>query len=285
MSKLKIAIQKKGRLHESSLKLLRTCGLKIGNSTSKLKTQVQNFPLEILFLRDDDIPKYVQQNIANIGIIGENEVLENEVNVDIALKLGFAKCRLSLAIPRQTDYESISFFSNKKIATSYPKILARYLKDNHLTAVVEEISGSVEIAPGIGLADAICDLVSSGSTLQMNGLKEVETILQSQAVLISNIGLSDEEVKVLDQLKFRINAVKAARKNKYILLNAPNDSINKIIDILPGMRSPSIIPLADPGWSSVHSVVNEEDFWNVIEKVKSLGAEGILVSSIEKMIV
>lgn len=284
MSKLKIAIQKSGRLSEKSLGILKECGIKLPNGISKLKTASSNFPIEILFLRDDDIPQYVEQNVADIGILGENEVYEKNKNVKVVKKLGFAICRLSLAIPKESMYSGLEYFNSKKIATSYPRILSNYLVENNINASIEEIGGSVEIAPGIGLADAICDIVSSGSTLLTNGLKEVESILQSQAVIISNQSLSSNKQVILNQLLFRIKAVQAASTNKYILLNAPNSSIQKISNILPGMKSPTVLPLAEKGWSSLHSVVKEDDFWEIIEQLKKLGAQGILVSPIEKMI-
>lgn len=284
MNKLKIAIQKSGRLSEKSLELLKECGIKIPDFKSKLKNSATNFPLEILFLRDDDIPKYVEQGIVDIGIIGENEVLEQNKNVDLVRKLGFANCRLSLAIPKDQDYSDLSFFQGKKIATSYPTIVQNYFKQNGIAAEIVEISGSVEIAPSIGLADTIADLVSSGSTLLHNGLKEVEQVLKSEAVLISNQNLSEDISLILESFLFRIQAVINSRENKYILLNAPNDSIEKIIDILPGMKSPTVLPLAESGWSSIHSVVRENEFWKIIDELKKCGAEGILVIPIEKMV-
>ncbi len=284
MSKLKIAIQKSGRLSEKSLGILKECGIKLPNGISKLKTEASNFPIEILFLRDDDIPQYVEQNVADIGILGENEVYEKNKDVEVVSRLGFAKCRLSLAIPKSDQYNGLAYFSDKRIATSYPKILSDFLGKNKLNASVEEIGGSVEISPGIGLADAICDIVSSGSTLLTNGLKEVETILTSEAVVVSNKNLSTEKQEILQQLLFRIKAVQAASVSKYILLNAPNESVQEICNILPGMKSPTVLPLAEKGWSSLHSVVREDDFWEIIEQLKNLGAQGILVSPIEKMI-
>ena len=284
MNKLKIAIQKSGRLSEKSLELLKECGIKIPDFKSKLKNAATNFPLEILFLRDDDIPKYVEQGIVDIGIIGENEVLEQGKNVDLVRKLGFANCRLSLAIPKEQDYSNLTFFQGKKIATSYPNIVKNYFQANNVEAEIVEISGSVEIAPSIGLADTIADLVSSGSTLLHNGLKEVEQVLTSEAVLISSRDLSDDISIILESLLFRIQAVINSRENKYILLNAPNGSIEKIIDILPGMKSPTVLPLAESGWSSIHSVVRESEFWKIIDELKKYGAEGILVIPIEKMV-
>jgi ATP phosphoribosyltransferase len=271
-------------LHEGSLSLLKECGIDIGNGGNKLRTQALNFPLEVLFLRDDDIPQYVEDNVADIGIVGENVVTEKNRNINTIEPLGFGKCRLSIGVPRNEQYSGVTWLQHKKIATSYPRILGSYLRENNISAEIHEISGSVEIAPGIGLADAICDLVSSGSTLLMNGLKEADTILQSEAVLTSNKNLVEERMQLLDKLLFRIRAVKKAKHNKYILLNAPNDKLDIICNILPGMKSPSIVPLANEGWSSVHSVVQEDDFWNIIENLKTAGAQGILVLPIEKMI-
>ncbi|MFC6267594.1 ATP phosphoribosyltransferase [Frigoriflavimonas asaccharolytica] len=284
MNKLKIAIQKSGRLSEKSLELLKECGIKIPDFKSKLKNTASNFPLEILFLRDDDIPKYVEQGIVDIGILGENEVLEQEKNVDLVRKLGFANCRLSLAIPKDVDYPGIQFFQNKKIATSYPAIVKNYFESKNIATEIVEISGSVEIAPSIGLADTIADLVSSGSTLLHNGLKEVEKVLESEAVLISNRNLPEDVSIILESFLFRIQAVINSRENKYILLNAPNESIEKIIEVLPGMKSPTVLPLAKTGWSSIHSVVRENEFWRIIDELKKFGAEGILVIPIEKMV-
>jgi ATP phosphoribosyltransferase len=284
MSKLKIAIQKSGRLSENSRKLLEECGIKISNGTSVLKTTARNFPIEILFLRDDDIPQYVEQQVTDIGILGENMVFEKNKDVTIMEQLGFAHCRLSLAIPKEDVYPGPEYFINKKVATSYPRLLSAYFNNNNITAEIEEISGSVEIAPGIGLADAVCDIISSGSTLHTNGLREVVTILKSQAVLISNKNLSNEKQDILNRLLFRIRAVKNAKENKYILLNAPESAIPSICKILPGMKSPTILPLAEKGWCSLHSVVKEDEFWERINQLKNVGAEGILVISIEKMI-
>jgi ATP phosphoribosyltransferase len=284
MSKLKIAIQKSGRLSDNSKTLLEECGIKFSNGISVLKTTARNFPVELLFLRDDDIPQYVEQQVADIGILGENMVLEKNKDVSIVEQLGFAQCRLSLAIPKEEKYEGPGYFINKKIATSYPHILTGYLKQNNIISEIEEISGSVEIAPGIGLADAICDIVSSGSTLLTNGLREVETILKSQAVIIANKKLSPEKQSILNRLLFRIRAVKNAKENKYILLNSPESAISKICNILPGMKSPTIVPLVEKGWYSLHSVVKEDEFWESIDQLKAAGAEGILVIPIEKMI-
>ncbi|HLN21344.1 MAG TPA: ATP phosphoribosyltransferase [Bacteroidales bacterium] len=284
MNVLKIAIQKSGRLSDNSKLLLEECGIKFSNGAGVLKTRARNFPVELLFLRDDDIPQYVEQQVADIGILGENMVEENGKDVNVIEQLGFAQCRLSLAIPREDKYTGLSYFSDKKIATSYPRILSSFLAKNNIKAEIEEISGSVEIAPGIGLADAVCDIVSSGSTLLTNGLHEVETILRSQAVIIGNKSLDKEKLEILERLLFRIRAVKNAKENKYILLNAPESAIDKICSILPGMKSPTILPLAQKGWCSMHSVVKEDEFWERIDQLRKAGAEGILVIPIEKMI-
>lgn len=284
MSKLKIAIQKNGRLSEKSLLLLQECGIKISNGERTLKTVSTNFPVEILFLRDDDIPQYVEQGVADVGILGENEVWEKNKKVTTIKKLGFANCRLSLAIPKDVPYTGLHYFNQKRIATSYPVILRRFLIENNIDAEIEPISGSVEIAPGIGLADAIFDIVSTGSTLQINGLKETEIITRSEAVLISNPNLNTKKQNILNQLLFRIQSVQNANENKYILLNAPNASLPQIASMLPGMKSPTMLPLMEKGWSSIHSVIKEDDFWENIERLKSLGAEGILVLNVEKMI-
>lgn len=284
MKKLKIAIQKTGRLSENSHKLLEECGIKFSNGVNVLKTSAVNFPVEVLFLRDDDIPQYVEQQVADIGILGENMVLEKNKAVDILEQLGFAHCRLSLAIPREDEFTGPEYLMNRRIATSYPKLLTDYLNQNKVSAEIEELSGSVEIAPGIGLADAVCDIVSSGSTLMTNGLKEVVTILKSQAVLIANRNLDSESVSILNKLLFRIRAVKNAKENKYILLNAPESAISEICKILPGMKSPTVLPLAEKGWCSLHSVVKEDEFWERIDQLRNAGAEGILVIPIEKMI-
>jgi ATP phosphoribosyltransferase len=283
-TKLRIAIQKSGRLHEDSMRLLKECGIDISNGGNKLKAAAGNFPLEVFFLRDDDIPQYVEDAVADAGIVGENVVYEKKKEVEVMEQLGFGKCRLSLAVGRNEVFQK-SALNGKRIATSYPVLLQQYLDNNKITAEIHEISGSVEIAPGIGLADAICDLVSSGSTLLTNGLKEAETILHSQAVLIQNKQLSPEKQKLLQRLQFRIRSVKKAKNNKYILLNAPDDKLNQIISLLPGMKSPTVLPLAEPGWHSVHSVIDENDFWNIIEQLKDAGAQGILVVPIEKMII
>ncbi|RAJ02647.1 ATP phosphoribosyltransferase [Chitinophaga skermanii] len=285
MQKLRIAIQKSGRLHDDSIKLLKECGIDINNGVNKLKTEASNFPLEVFFLRDDDIPQYVEDGVADIGIVGENVVLEKNRPFTAIEKLGFGKCRLSIAVAKTADYKGVQDLQGQRIATSYPVIVEKFLRDNNVQADIHEISGSVEIAPGIGLAEAICDLVSSGSTLFMNGLKEVETVLKSEAILIANGALNEEQQVLLRKLQFRIQAVKKAKNNKYVLLNAPNDNLAEIIKLLPGMKSPTVLPLAEEGWSSVHSVLTESDFWDIIENLKAAGAQGILVVPIEKMIV
>lgn len=285
MSKLKIAIQKSGRLSEKSIELLKECGIKLSNGERKLKAESPNFPIEVLFLRDDDIPQYVEQGVADIGILGENEVWEKNKKVVTIDKLGFANCKLSLAIPKDEQYTNLTFFNGKKVATSYPRILQNYFQSKSISAEIEEIGGSVEIAPGIGLADGVFDIVSTGSTLLMNGLKEVEVVTKSEAVLISTNNLSEEKNELLQKLLFRIQAVRNSAENKYILLNAPNSAIEKISDILPGMKSPTILPLAEAGWSSIHSVVKEDAFWDIIDQLKELGAQGILVIPIQKMVI
>jgi ATP phosphoribosyltransferase len=282
---LKVAVQKKGRLCDGSLTLLKECGIDVSNGTNQLRVQAANFPLEIFFLRDDDIPEYVQDAVADTGFVGENVVAEKNKEVISREKLGFGKCRLSLAAPKNGNIKSIADLNGKKIATSYPLVLSGFLKEKKINAAIQEISGSVEIAPRIGLADAICDLVSSGSTLFSNELTELETVLKSEAVLISNKNLSAEKQVLLDKLLFRIRAVKKARNNKYVLLNAPNEKLDAICNLLPGMKSPTILPLAEQGWSSVHSVISETDFWNIIEQLKANGAQGILIIPIEKMII
>lgn len=284
MSILKIAVQKNGRLSEKSLQLLNECGIKLSNGERRLKAASPNFPVEILFLRDDDIPQYVEEGVADAGILGENEVWEKNKNITIVKQLGFASCKLSLAVPKDAVYTGLDYFNNKKVATSYPRILSNFFTENNLNVAIETISGSVEIAPAIGLADAIFDIVSTGSTLQINGLREVEVVTKSQAVLISNPSLDAEKQQILDKLLFRIQSVKNAAENKYILLNAPNESVARISAILPGMKSPTVLPLAEPGWSSIHSVIREDTFWDIIDQLKGLGAEGILVTNVEKMI-
>lgn len=281
---LKIAIQTKGRLNEDSLKLIDEAGIKLPLSTRKLISAATNFPMEALFLRDDDIPQAVAAGVADVGIVGENEMLEKNENVVIAKRLGFSKCRLSLAIPKDDEYKGLEYFNGKKIATSYPEILRTYFEKNGIKAEIHVINGSVEIAPGIGLADAIFDIVSSGSTLVSNRLKEVEVVVYSEAVLIANPNLSETKKAILDELIFRMESVQRAEKKKYILLNAPNEKLAEIESYLPGMKSPTVMPLAEEGWSSVHSVIDEKDFWEIIGKLKAAGATGILVIPIEKMI-
>ena len=281
---LRIAVQKSGRLYEDSVKLLKECGIDLRNVKDRLKTVSENFPLEVFFLRDDDIPEYVEDGVADIGIVGQNVLGEKGRQVKLVESLGFGKCRLSIAIPKNMEYDGVSTLQGKRIATSYPTLVKDYLSKHNFQASIHEISGSVEIAPGIGLADVVADLVSSGGTLFMNGLKEVETILDSQAVLVSNNKLDQERMAILEKLLFRIRSVKRANKSKYVLLNAPNDQLEKIISLLPGMRSPTVLPLAESGWSSVHCVLSEEEFWDKIEQLKAAGAEGILVVPIEKMI-
>jgi len=282
--RIRLAIQKSGRLSEDSIKLLKDCGIDLRNVKDRLRTEADNFPLEVFFLRDDDIPQYVEDGVADIGFVGENVLYEKNRKVYIVEKLGFGKCRLSIGIHKTDEYNDASYLQGKKIATSYPVLVNKFLQENKIQSEIHEISGSVEIAPGIGLADAIADLVSSGSTLFMNGLKEVETILSSQAVLIKNNTLSQEKELLLNKLLFRIQSVRKAKNNKYILLNAPNEKLKDIVALLPGMKSPTVVPLATEGWSSVHSVLNENEFWDIIEQLKNAGAQGILVIPIEKMI-
>ena len=284
MSKLKIAIQKSGRLNEESLKLLKSCGIKVDNGRDQLKVAVPNFPLEILYLRNSDIPKYLEDRVADIAIIGENLLFEQEKQVDIICKLGFSKCRVSLAIPKEKQSNGISFFEGKKIATSYPNTVNKYLRLKNVKAKIHKISGSVEIAPNIGLADGICDIVSSGSTLFKNGLKETEVILRSEAVLASAKNLSTDKRRILDKLVFRIESVLRAKNSKYILMNVPNEKIDVVSEILPVLKSPTVLPLAKEGWSSLHSVIDEDQFWEVIDELKVAGAEGILVVPIDKMV-
>lgn len=285
MKKLRIAIQKSGRLSEKSLNLLKEAGINLNNGSRKLRSVAQSFPLEVIYLRDDDIPQYVEDGVAHIGIVGENEYAEKRCEVDLVERLGYSKCRLSIAIPKSETFGGLEDLQGKRIATSYPVILEKYLGEHGIRADVHVLSGSVELTPSIGLADAIFDIVSSGSTLISNGLKEVETVMQSEAVIIANRQMGDEEKAVLAQLLFRVRAVMAASNNKYILLNAPNDRLQEIIDEIPGMKSPTVLPLAEEGWSSVHSVLSEKRFWEVIDRLKELGAQGILVIPIEKMIV
>ncbi len=282
--KLRIALQKQGRLAESSGALLRRCGIGFSNGYGKLKAEALNFPLEILFLRDNDIPDYVADGVADIGIVGENVLAEDPKPVDTLDRLGFGRCRLSIAIPKADEYTSVSSMSGRKIATSYPRILGEFLSEHGVEAEIHEISGSVEIAPSIGLADAVCDLVSSGSTLFSNGLREVETILYSEAVLVANRKLGGEAADLLNKLRFRIRSVLAAAGNKYILLNAPEAKVDEITRMLPGIKSPTVMPLAESGWVSLHSVIREGEVWEVVDSLKQAGAEGILVLSIDQMI-
>lgn len=281
---VKLAIQKKGRLSEKTIELLKGCGIKFVSNSSRLKTKAFNFPMEILFLRDDDIPGYVEDGVADFGILGMNEIDEKAKNVNIIKKLGFSKCRLSIAVPNAVEYNSPKDLEGKKIATSYPTVLSNWLKAEGVNAEIHEIGGSVEIAPTIGLTDAICDIVSTGGTLISNGLKEVQQIYKSEAALIGNKNLSPEKQTILERWLLRIQAVQDAGNNKYILMNVPNNAVGKVCKLLPGIKSPTVLPLAVEGWSSVHSVINEDDFWTVIEQVKEAGAEGILVCPIEQMI-
>lgn len=281
---LRIAIQAKGRLNEESIELLAEACVSAEESKRKLLTRCNDFPMEVLYLRDDDIPQAVSMGVADIGIVGLNEVEEKGFDVEIAHKLGFGKCRLSLAVPKTEEYVDVNYFNGKRIATSYPVILSRFFKEKGIAAEIHEIAGSVEIAPSVGMADAIFDIVSSGSTLVTNGLKEVEKVLFSEAVMIANKSLSDEKKKILSQLLFRIEAVERSRGMKYVLLNLPHEKIDEAIRILPGMKSPTILPLAQEGWSSIHVVINERELWDKIEQLKAIGAEDILVLSLEKMI-
>lgn len=284
MEKIRIAIQKKGRLSEKSLELLKEAGISLNNGSRKLRSVAQTFPLEVIYLRDDDIPQYVEDGVAHIGIVGENEYAEKECAVDLVERLGYSKCRLSIAIPKSESYKGIEDLNGLRIATSYPVILGKYLGEHGVKADVHVLSGSVELAPSIGVAEAIFDIVSSGSTLISNGLKEVERVMNSEAVIIANQNLGEVEKGILADLLFRIRSVLAASNNKYILLNAPNDHLQEIINVIPGMKSPTIMPLAEKGWSSVHSVLSEKEFWSVIDQLRELGAQGILVIPIEKMI-
>lgn len=284
MSKLKIAIQKSGRLNEDSIKLLESCGIKIDNGKDQLKVSVPNFPIELFYLRNSDIPQYLEDGVADIAIVGENLLIEKEKNVEVVQRLGFSKCRVSLAVPKEVETDSLSYFNGKKIATSYPNTLRSYLNKNNINAEIHEISGSVEIAPNIGLADGICDIVSSGSTLFKNGLRETQIILKSEAVLAKSNSLTNEKIEILDRLLFRIRAVLKAKNSKYILMNVPNESISKVSAILPVLKSPTILPLAEKGWSSLHSVIDEDKFWEVIDELKIAGAEGILIVPIDKIV-
>ena len=281
---LRIAVQSKGRLFEDTISLLAEAGIKVSSSKRTLLVQSSNFPVEILYLRDDDIPQSVASGVADLGIVGQNEFDERAEDAEVVRPLGFSKCRLSLAVPKGCGYYGLKWFEGKKIATSYPNILRRYMQEKRIAADIHVITGSVEISPGIGLADAIFDIVSSGSTLVSNNLVEVETVMQSEAILIANKKLDDEKRAVLDELLFRIEAVKAAEDKKYVLMNVPTDRLKEIVAVLPGVKSPTVMPLATEGWSSVHTVIDEKRFWEIIRELKSLGAEGILVVPIEKMI-
>jgi ATP phosphoribosyltransferase len=281
---LRIAVQSKGRLFDDTMNLLNEADIKVGASKRTLLVSAQNFPLEVLYLRDDDIPQSVASGVADLGVVGENEFCEREANAEIIKRLGFSRCRLSLAIPKDIDYQGLQWFEGKKIATSYPAILAKFLKEKGINSEIHVITGSVEISPGIGLADAIFDIVSSGSTLVSNNLREVEVVMQSEALLIGHPGMSEEKRLVLEQMLFRFDAVRQAEDKKYVRMNAPKARLNEIINVLPGLKSPTVIPLADDEWCSVHTVLDEKRFWEIIGKLKELGAQGILVTPIEKMI-
>jgi ATP phosphoribosyltransferase len=285
MSKLKIAIQKSGRLNEDSIQLLKSCGIQIENGIDQLKVVAANFPIELLYLRNSDIPQYLEDGVVDVAIVGENLLIEKEKRIEIIEKLGFSKCRVSLAVPKNVVDESLQYFEGKKIATSYPKTVQAFLNKNNINAEIHVISGSVEIAPNIGLADGICDIVSSGSTLFKNGLKETQVILESEAVLAKSQSLTTEKEEILSRLLFRIQAVLRAKNTKYILMNVPNENIEKVSAILPVLKSPTILPLAESGWSSLHSVIKENEFWEVIDALKNAGAEGILVIPIDKMVI
>lgn len=282
---LRIAVQSKGRLYEDTMKLLSEAGIKIPSSRRTLLVEASNFPIEVLYLRDDDIPQSVATGVADLGIVGENELTEKAADVDVARRLGFSRCRLSLAIPKGVDYPGLTWFNGRKVATSYPRILQRFFAEKNVTADVHVITGSVEISPGIGLSDAIFDIVSSGSTLVSNNLREVEVVMQSEALLIADKALSEEKRAILDELLFRIEAVKAAEDKKYVLMNVPSERLKDVIAVLPGAKSPTVMPLATPGWNSLHTVIDEKRFWEVISQLKALGAQGILVMPIEKMII
>jgi len=284
MSKLKIAIQKSGRLNQDSLKILKDCGISIDNGKDQLKATASNFPLEVFYLRNGDIPQYLRDGVVDIAIIGENVLVEKGEDIDISEKLGFSKCKVSLAIPKGEQYTDINYFDGKQIATSYPNTVKKYLIDKGIDTQIHVINGSVEIAPNIGLADGICDIVSSGSTLFKNNLKEVALLLNSEAVLAVSQRISSENQQILDKLQFRIQSVLKGRNSKYVLLNAPTNKLEEIIEVLPGMKSPTVLPLAKEGWSSVHSVIPKNQFWEIIDVLKEKGAEGILVCPIEKMV-
>ena len=285
MSKLKIAVQKSGRLNEDSLKLLKDCGLAINNGKDQLKVVIDNFPMEILYLRNSDIPQYLEDGTVDIAIVGENLLIEKQKQVEVVQKLGFSKCKVSLAVPKEVEDDTLNYFNGKKVATSYPVTLQNYLDKNNIKAEIHTISGSVEIAPNIGLADGICDIVSSGSTLFKNGLRETQVILKSEAVLVKSLQLDEEQEEILSKLLFRMNAVLRAKNSKYILLNVPNEKIEAVTNILPVLKSPTILPLAEEGWSSLHSVIDENQFWEVIDELKTAGAEDILIVPIDKMVI
>lgn len=284
MLPLRIAVQKKGRLLDESIQLLKECGIRIDNGRDQLKAAARNFPIEVLYLRNSDIPQYIQDGVADIGIIGENTIIEKQKDVRIVQPLGFSKCRLSLATPKDSNYSGPESLNGKRIATSYPVSLQRFLDANNIQADIHEISGSVEIAPNIGLADAICDLVSTGSTLFKNGLEEQDIVLKSEAVIAASPKMDAERQEILDRLLFRIKSVLTARNKKYLLMNVPTDKVSAVTKLLPGMRSPTVLPLYDPSWSSVHTVISEDKFWDIIDQLRAAGAEGILIVPIDKMI-
>ena len=281
---IRLAVQKSGRLNLESLKILEDCGISIDNGKDQLKTSARNFPMEVFFLRNSDIPQYIRDGVVDLAIIGENLLVEKGADLQVLEKLGFSKCKVSIAVPKELKFKGIKDLEGKRIATSYPNTVKIFLNENNINADLHIINGSVEIAPNIGLADAICDIVSSGSTLFKNNLKEVVEIAKSQAVLVQANSLTSDKIELIDKLRFRLQSVLRAKKSKYILLNAPNDKINSISSILPVLKSPTVLPLAKNGWSSLHSVINAEDFWEVIDKLKEAGAEDILVCPIEKMV-
>ena len=285
MSKLKIAIQKSGRLYEESLQLLKDCGIYVNNGKDQLKVSIDNFPMEIMYLRNSDIPQYLEDGVVDIAIVGENLLAEKKKNIEIIQKLGFSKCRVSIAVPKEVETDDINYFQSKKIATSYPNTLKNFLQKNNISAEIHVISGSVEIAPNIGLADGICDIVSSGSTLFKNGLRETVTILKSEAVLAKTFQLNNDKQKILEKFLFRIQSVLRAKNSKYILMNVPNEKISEVSNVLPVLKSPTVIPLAEEGWSSIHSVIDEERFWEVIDELKEKGAQDILIIPIDKMVI
>lgn len=284
MNKLRIAIQKSGRLNEDSLKLIKDCGISIDNGKDQLKASARNFPLEVFYLRNGDIPQYLRDGVVDIAIIGENVLIEKGKDIEFTERLGFSKCKVSLAIPKNQEYKGMEYFADKRIATSYPNTVKKYLNEKGIDTDIHIINGSVEIAPNIGLADGICDIVSSGSTLFKNNLKEVEVLLKSEAVLAVSPKISEENQAILNKFQFRIQSVLKGRDSKYVLMNAPNDKLEEILKALPGMRSPTVLPLAEEGWSSVHSVISKNEFWEIIDELKEKGAEGILVCPIEKMV-